>query len=63
MFVIYNDKNIDEVMAQQTGIVTPVRKRKTVEGNSSAQDFAFTAKSVRIHELWNESAPSPQGEL
>ena len=32
-------------------------------GNSSAQDFAFTAKSVRIHELWNESAPSPQGEL
>ena len=38
MFVIYNDKDIDEVMAQQTGIVTPVRKRKTVEGNSSAHN-------------------------
>lgn len=29
MLVIYNDKDIDEVMAQKTGIVTLVRKRKT----------------------------------
>ena len=31
--------------------------------NSSAQDFVLTAKPVRIHELWNESAPFGEAQM